>query len=104
MTETVADKPATRSTPLRQPHPAEGRLDLRQAQGTGLIIGIADPVSVTLDMADNDRIIPHQRDMCGIANVDVAQTGLFKIPYHPETLAIDNGHFRHPGGGIVARV
>lgn len=65
---------------LRQPHPAEGRLDLRQAQGAGLIIGIADPVSDTLDMAGNDRIIPHQRDMCGIANVDVAQTGLFKIP------------------------
>ena len=88
---------------LRQPHPAEGRLDLRQAQGTGLIIGIADPVSDTLDMAGNDRIIPHQRDMCGIANVDVAQAGLFKIPHHPETLAINNGHFRHPGGGIVAR-
>ncbi|MBN0509223.1 hypothetical protein JTM45_32915, partial [Pseudomonas aeruginosa] len=49
---------------LREPHPAKGWLDIRQAKPPGLVIVIIYSASDTLNMTRDHRLKSHQRNVC----------------------------------------
>lgn len=61
---------------LREPHPAKGWLDIRQAKPPGLVIVIIYSASDTLNMTRDHWLKSHQRNVCSISRADMLQLSL----------------------------
>src|SRR5581483_8979378 len=83
---------------LRQPHPAEGRIDESQQLAAGAAVLILDTVSDTLDVSRQHACITDQFDRRLFADMDALQLGFLEITLDAERVGADQR--KHSRTGI----
>src|SRR5215813_8731856 len=89
---------------LRQPHPGEDRVDLRESLRAGLRIGDVDAARDAVDVAADNVAVAHQLDLRRIALANGAQSRLGEVAIDPKGIGVDDADLVRSHGRVIAEL